>query len=612
MRVEGLQIEFPTLTENPFSTSPLETGQESLYVGRLDVRGRISKHINFRSNRRLLIVGEMGSGRTSLLRCSASEAPVYVHIDHISATKPAHSLLENLYSQLIDYKIPQSRAELAHKIVEASHAYTSKIPLIVIDMPTVETSVVTVALRDALPMLERLKAVVVVVVEPKQRSILPDSILQSFASIETLEPLTIDEVKVLIERRVSSATSRDFQLSTTDAEYIHSLSGGKPLEVIRFMRDSIDVSLHSDVYEQTVPRNSLSIDIEAERYDSNIPEESEYVLNSQIEREIDSGLETEVIDASMPWQDRDTVIENPSSNDAVTEIFGFDLDLEGLSDSKLEDEPIETFTYSATPENEEILIADSNPPPPPINAGTFHALLGRTRDYKKENDGQEDIMVKDEESSGAELWVSEDLITPEEIVLDFSKEDSAALIHDEIGLPEIDSEDLEDLEDLDNLIEFDDTDTEEIVDIGTSNLVNNYEERYLSPILKALQEILVNNKSPENQRGGQRKLAEALASMRREKQGEKHDFPLNPVILSSLSHSESYVVSVAQERRFSPSDKEILEELEIKRPRLSQISNHLLKSGILNVRTVGRSRYFQLTQDARAQLTAWGLIGGVE
>lgn len=606
MRVEGLQIEFPTLTENPFSTSPLETGQESLYVGRLDVRGRISKHINFRSNRRLLIVGEMGSGRTSLLRCSASEAPVYVHIDHISATKPAHSLLENLYSQLIDYNIPHSRAELAHKIVEASHAYTSKIPLIVIDMPTVETSVVTVALRDALPMLERLKAVVVVVVEPKQRSILPDSILQSFASIETLEPLTIDEVKVLIERRVSSATSRDFQLSTTDAEYIHSLSGGKPSEVIRFMRDSIDVSLHSDMYEQTIPRNSVSIDIEAEHYEPNLYEEPEDIPESQIQGEVDSGLDSEVIDASMPWQERDSVIENPSSKDAVTEIFGFDLDLEGLSDSKLEDEPIETFTYSATPENEEILIADSSPPPPAINAGTFHALLGRTRDYKKENDGQEDIMVKDEQSSGAELWVSEDLITPDEIVLDFTKEDSAALIHDEIGLPQIDTEDLE------NIIEFDETDTEEITNIVTSNLASSYEERYLSPILQALQEILVNNKIPENQRGGQRKLAEALAGMRREKQGEKHDFPLNPVILSSLSHSESYVVSVAQERRFSPSDKEILGELEIKRPRLSQISNHLLKSGILNVRTVGRSRYFQLTQDARAQLTAWGLIGGVE
>ena len=199
MRVEGLQIEFPTLNENPFSTSPLETGQKSLYVGRLDIRSRISRHINFRSNRRLLLVGEMGSGRTSLLRCSASEAPVYVHIDHISASNPAKSLLDNLYSELIDYDIPQSRTELVRKIVEASRNYTSKIPLIVIDMPTVETSVMTVALRDALPSLERLQAVIVVVIEPKQRSNLTDSILHSFASIETLEPLTIDEVKVLVE-----------------------------------------------------------------------------------------------------------------------------------------------------------------------------------------------------------------------------------------------------------------------------------------------------------------------------------------------------------------------------------------------------------------------------
>ncbi|MDP6333538.1 MAG: helix-turn-helix domain-containing protein [Candidatus Poseidoniaceae archaeon] len=606
MRVEGLQIDFPNLNENPFSTSPLETGQESLYVGRLDVRGRISKHINFRSNRRLLIVGEMGSGRTSLLRCSASEAPVYVHIDHISATRPAHSLLENLYSQLIDYDIPQSRAELAHKIVDASRTYTSKIPLIVIDMPTVETSVMTVALRDALPMLERLKAVVVVVVEPKQRSILPDSILHSFASIETLESLTVDEVKVLIEKRVSSATSKEFELSTDDAQYIHSLSGGKPSEVIRFMRDSIDASLHSQKPVDTVPNQVITTYLEpVDPQDIQPIAQEEFidVPDLQSVQEVEINQESEIIDASLPWQERDTVIEMPSSQDAVSEIFGFDLDLEGLSDSKLEDEPIETFTYSATPENEELIIADS-PPPPAIDAGTFHALLGRTRGYKKDNDGEEDNMVMDEQSSGAELWVSEELISPVEIELDISEEDSAALIHDEIGLPEINTED------FDNLVQFEEPSIEEIPLLDTSNMANSAEMNYLSPILQALQELLIHHQGP--QPGGQRKLAEALASMRREKQGEKHDFPLNPAILSSLSHSESYVVSIAQVRRFSPSDKEILGELKIKRPRLSQISNSLLKSGILNVRTVGRSRFFQLTQDARAQLTAWGLIGGVE
>tara|TARA_B100000767_G_scaffold105756_1_gene101538 strand:- start:6366 stop:8189 length:1824 start_codon:yes stop_codon:yes gene_type:complete len=606
MRVEGLQIDFPTLTENPFSTSPLETGQESLYVGRLDVRGRISKHINFRSNRRLLIVGEMGSGRTSLLRCSASEAPVYVHIDHISATKPAHSLLENLYSELIDYNIPQSRAELAHKIVEASHTYTSKIPLIVIDMPTVETSVMTVALRDALPLLERLKAVVVVVVEPKQRSNLPDSILHSFASIETLEPLAVDEVKVLIERRVSSATSTEFKLSTKDAQYIHSLSSGKPSEVIRFMRDSIDVSLHSGSSTETIPTpKSMNIyDLaETDSVDQIVQEEFIGNLDYESVEEVAIKQESEIIDASVPWQERGSISEDLVPNDAISDLFGFDLNLEELSDSKLDDEPIDTFTYSATPENEEILIAESNPQPS-IHAGTFNALLGRTRDYKTTNEEPE-TMVMDEESSGAELWVSEELITPDELDLDISEEDSATLIYDEIGLPEINLEGLEELEDS-TIEEF-----EEITNHGGHKVINSTDMNYLSPILQALQELLIHNQSPSNNTGSHRKLAEALSGMRREKQGEKHDFPLNSAILSSLSHSESYVVSIAKERKYSPSDKEILGELKIKRPRLSQISNHLLKAGILNVRTLGRSRFFQLTQDARAQLTAWGLIGGV-
>ena len=103
MRVEGLQFEIPELAYNPFSTSPLESNQSNLYVGRLGVRGRISQNINFRSNRSILMVGELGSGRTSLLRCAGEEAPVYVHIDHISASRPDESLLHRMYSSLVGY-----------------------------------------------------------------------------------------------------------------------------------------------------------------------------------------------------------------------------------------------------------------------------------------------------------------------------------------------------------------------------------------------------------------------------------------------------------------------------------------------------------------------------
>ena len=55
---------------------------------------------------------------------------------------------------------------------------------------------------------------------------------------------------------------------------------------------------------------------------------------------------------------------------------------------------------------------------------------------------------------------------------------------------------------------------------------------------------------------------------------------MNHSVLSSLNSTESYVLSIARVRDYSPNDKDILQHLGIKRPRLSQISNRLL-SGIL-------------------------------
>ncbi len=54
----------------------------------------------------------------------------------------------------------------------------------------------------------------------------------------------------------------------------------------------------------------------------------------------------------------------------------------------------------------------------------------------------------------------------------------------------------------------------------------------------------------------------------------------------------------------------MLSHLSIKRSRLSQINNRLLKHGILQARQSGRSRQYSLTQAARAQLVAWGGLAG--
>ena len=570
-----MNIQLPNLDSNPFSTSPIEGNQNSLYVGRLDTRARISQHINFRSNRKILLVGEYGSGRTSLLRCAALEAPISVHIDHISSTNPGLSLLQKMYSELVGFQLPDNQVELVSKLVESSRSFINKLPLIVIDMPTVEDGILSVALRDVMPSLERLNAVIVVVIEPKQKTSIPDSVMLSFADVETLSPLSADEIKELVERRIDTVSQFEFKLSTTLAREIFQRTAGSPYEVVKLMRDIVDSQIMSS----------------DERIVAHKPQYKAPELPIDDE-EIESNEEdNQIIDASIPWQERN---ESEVESFQVESMFGFELDLDELKESKLQDEPIQEYSFSATPESHEVVNQQIDTRPMPEEIGVFGGLLGRTRNISQEGDeNPNDNMVNHEQSDGTELWISEELLQPEKRV-EFTEENSAEIIYDEIG------------------IEFEQDSDDEHIDLFTEEVEmfdhNNTDNSTLNQILNLLSSMI----KPDNNLNIQSSIFQGLLSLSNNKQSEKQDYPLNPIALSSLNNNESYVVSIANTRKYSPSDKEILEHLKIKRSRLSQISNKLLKSGILNVRMQGRSRYFELTQAARAQLMAWGIIGGGE
>ena len=568
-----MNIQLPNLDSNPFSTSPIEGNQNSLYVGRLDTRARISQHINFRSNRKILLVGEYGSGRTSLLRCAALEAPISVHIDHISSTNPGLSLLQKMYSELVGFQLPDNQVELVSKLVESSRSFINKLPLIVIDMPTVEDGILSVALRDVMPSLERLNAVIVVVIEPKQKTSIPDSVMHSFADVETLSPLSADEIKELVERRIDTVSQVNFKLSTTLAREIFQRTAGSPYQVVKLMRDIVDSKImYSD-----------------ERIVANQPQYKVPELPIDVE-EIESNEEdNQIIDASIPWQERN---ESEVESFEVESMFGFELDLDELKESKLQDEPIQEYSFSATPESHEVVNQQMDTRPMPEEIGVFGGLLGRTRNISQEGDeNPNDNMVNHEQLDGTELWISEELLQPEKRV-EFTEENSAEIIYDEVG------------------IDFEQDSDDEHIDLFTEEVEmfdhNNTDNSTLNQILNLLSSMI----KPDNNLNIQSTIFQGLLSLSNNKQSKKQDYPLNPVALSSLNNNESYVVSIANTRKYSPSDKEILGHLKIKRPRLSQISNKLLKSGILNVRMQGRSRYFELTQAARAQLMAWGIIGG--
>tara|TARA_Y100000768_G_scaffold83085_1_gene59258 strand:- start:833 stop:2605 length:1773 start_codon:yes stop_codon:yes gene_type:complete len=584
MRVEGLQFEIPELAYNPFSTSPLESNQSDLYVGRLGVRARISQNINFRSNRSILMVGELGSGRTSLLRCAGKEASVYVHIDHISASRPDESLLHRMYSSLVGYDdIPENSVELVNKMVDFSRSFNNKLPLIVIDTPNVEGSILSVALRDVLPSLERLQAVIVVVVEPKQRMNIPDYLLNTFANEVSINSLTIDEVQELVERRILSVTNAPFSLTFEDAKVIHQKTAGVPIEVVKFMRDAID--------NMMMKNDGIEFPIKDDIVVSN-PE----VIQEPAYVEEPEAIEGQtVIDASLPWNERDELSELTSQLE-VANPFGFELDLDELSESQQYDEEVVEHTFSAFSANDDT-ITETKKQRPYIDAGAFGGLLGRTRDFDDLEKSTPDIMVNEMETQGAELWVSKEMVELEEKI-EFTAEDSAELIHDEIGIER--SEELFELTESDNEHEIDGLDDNQNLGVLSNQIAS------------LLASMLSNNSVGGDSDTSSNRFMSALMRLSNQNYSAKTDYPLDSSALSSLTTNESYVLSIARLRRYSPSDKEILTHLGIKRPRLSQISNKLLKLGILNVRMKGRNRYFELTQAAKAQLIAWGIIGGDE
>jgi len=666
MRIEGKEIELPLLLQNPFSTAPLEEAQKGLLVGRNEIFNNLTQHISFRSTRRILMVGSVGSGRTSLLRCLANVPPKALHVDHIHASAPAKSLLESLYSQLVGPNIPSQYTAIVSEMVETSKSFTGKLPLVVIDVPTVDSSVLNVALRDTLPVIERLQVLMVVVLDHKQKAHLPESVLERFDLVSTLNSLSIESVQELVNLRIRSVCSTQYSLPKEDAEHLLSITDGLPASIIRVMRDAVD---SNRMAQNQVAQNSTNNDSQGRkgfdtsailptqqpdastagiftskqgRYGDDLTVESSNAQNSEeaeldasmaqnqqsdifgglmdqigtehnevIEKSIESSEDDEVaiLDASTPWQSRvqdDESNAEQSQDDEWQEVpgsggslFGFDLDLGDLGDSQDSDEPLKETPFDIF--NSEEINNESVKKVPLESVGMFGSLVGRMRDAPARSIQNPDDYYVANDVDGAELWVAKDSDLIDESNDDDLEGDGTVILYDETGLMD---------EEFDSNEIIDENIYQEIENSNTeSGIATNAEMKKFSILVDALQTALL---APQEADGtiDRRKLIDALTSLRQPKVGERIDHPLNPSVLSNLSPHEAVVVATANERKYSPSDIELLQELKIKRARLSQISNRLHKGGVLNVRKVGKSRMFTLTQSARAQLTAWNMMGG--
>ena len=572
MHGNTIDFGFPTLSKDPFSSSPLDKEEFDLLVGRHMLFDELERKITFKSADRVLLVGEFGSGKTSFMQCLGSRTNLHINLDRISISEPGIELLKEMYAQLIDASPPNDYQKLSRDLQRMLHDSRQMLPLITVDAEMANFSSLEACLRSSLPFFERLPVLIVIAINPQQQSLISEQLIQRF-EVRTMKSLDVDGVKALVERRIAKASTQPYSMTSEDAHRLLQFSqSGQPGHLIRTLRNVVSGQF---VAPSSAPPPLEELNPE--------PQSLVEVQPAPIETKVDV-TDDEIVEDNTGDE---VNLEEWEETPGMTQASGFDLDFGIL------DEPVEEPTVEAPQEveieevgeeyDDSYVTEDSLP-----FVGVFGGLRNRRKIVNNDLDASLDAQFKATEK-GTAFWSADKsahVDEPREIIDDD--------IMDAIPEPEeFMNHEIEPMDLQDNVFP-----KEPSLD---SNAIETF-TRLLAQVLQPASGRL----------NGEEDLIERLQALSRPKFTEKEEHILSVAVLSSLTASESIVVAEAKGRNISPSDKALLSRLSIKRARLSQICNRLHKAGILHVRMVGRSRMFGLTRTALAQLIAWGIVGGDE
>ena len=571
-------LQLPHVHQNPFSIRPLSAEDSNLFVGRQDLLSLFKQFILRKSSRQILLVGPYGSGRSSLVQCLEPIVSLSAYIDHLNAMHPGHSLLQSVYSQFFESEPPQARSEVTSALVNASFT-SDRAPLIVLDFQSSDTSTLHVALRDAFGVLERTQALVIMICDQRQRQLLPVELAQPFEEF-TMPRFNQNDVIQLVATRLESIGYPHFELSVEAANEVLEVTDGYPRSILQLLRNHVDDQHRESGHEMSYKPIHSEFDAKPElrnepdmlhKFMGHGQEEVEEQRTESVEM-LSERKPDNIIDASVPWHERDSLL---SSHDNQF----FDLDLDELKQDIEHDEPllaspsVGSFAHEV-PED-----------PPRVFTGSFKSLRSRN------------ISALEEEKN----------VTNEERILESDEEF-------ELTTSIFEPSQIEDH--VQNTFEFQGDDTESNLD--DDHVIQQVEPQFgqpsnpqsteISTLIGLLQGLIQSNQ--ENDAVLPAHVIEMLSRHHMPKLGHRNEYPLNGMALQRLSSTEIYVVTIASKRMFSPSDEEMLRHLNIRRSRLSQISNSLLKAGILTSRMVGRKSMYTLTNNARAQLVVWSNAKG--
>ena len=618
----------PLLRGNPFDLRPIESGRAEYLVGRDRLIASWREHIISQSPRMLLLVGERGSGRSSVVRTLASQTRRSFVGQYWPTSDPVNAIIHELAIHFCGFSSSGSNQKMIDDLVSNLEESTGSLPVISLDYPSnIEISMV---LNSISPILQRLRALVIVVLTPSQLSSIDEETLELYDRPEYTTLLSKEQIQELSNRLVSRKAREKWIIDDILLSRIHESTSGNPRDVIRLLRDLIDerrdVGAHGalerlmrwkitndsgDVNEKDAKKQILFSD---ESQDNIAEEDNQLSVDEPFENQ-DFKSQSTHSDGDESIQDVTKYIEDRGDdlpgNDLEENHFNFQTETgesqvneedfsedpddlwDDNSDTDVEEIPVESNTEQGT--LDDFVYMQPGTEPPMFHSGSgFKGLAQRSKlAQSQQPNEEEDTPIIESVSEISHLWegnkIDIESNQPENNIPTLvisSLSGKSKILNSQKKKPPVSflptpltgqwSPSM-----ASSLPVFENPETEII------ETPFGIEDAPVQPV------DIIENK-PENTH---RENFRPTTSW-------EPDNPFDEERITYLNEAELLVISMASEREISPSDAELQARLEVGRPRLSQIYNGLYKSGYLSVRKQGRKRLFKITEAAQKLVEA--------
>ena len=632
-------IDLPALRGNPFDNRPIESSRAHDLVGRKEILHRWREHILSGSPRMVLLVGESGSGRTSMINAISSQTPKkYIGQFLSEEGDQAKLVLHEILTHFGTFQSISTMNQLSQKLISLFDEDKGPLPIIALDYPP-QIIEINSFLSRICPILSRLRTMVIVSLTESQYLELNEEMRNLFDEPDRLDNFTKIEIQEMVNNRMRIKSKEKWIINPMILNSIHERTGGNPRDTIRILKCLVDEK--RDLGYQGTLKNLMSFQvlktpvIDEKVYAENNISNDNYEPNIPVSEIIDNEVENDELIDEEPsdlwdFDDEETplLIDNFSEEDDEITDEEKPIWQDNFSEIKndLIDEETNTIEEDNIPDETELFMSPGTEPPermPQPSPVTISKKFGSLRKRsQKATYGMEDdisphvpITYADEEPSQSTL---DNYVGRETFKIKNKNEINEPIVSEarmDQNIQSIDYEIVDSIEGAEWSVEpsYQSTVPKMTKNPSASNdsLPNN--ESFIEEPMSQeseIEEIIF--EEPEIQDTVE--LVESVPIFPKEKDTSMiNDFPTKKSRFSpiweddreldvnrfySLSDAERMILEVASIREISPSDDELQARLEVGRPRLSQLYNSLQKSGMLSVRKQGRTRLFKLSEAA--------------